>query len=72
MRIRVAKNSEGEEISERSELSSNGSMNKKLEEDIKYEVEDYAKWILSAAVVIMVAYWWQFFLTNVMEYVWST
>src|SRR3954468_24030773 len=63
LRIRVAKNSEGEEeISERSELSSSDWI-KKLEDDTKYEVEDYAKWIVSAAVVIMVAYWWQIFLT---------
>ena|SRR5436190_12332032 len=66
LRIRVAKNSEGEEeISERSELSSNDSIIKKLEDDTKYEVEDYIKWIISAVIVIMVAYWWQSFLTNI-------
>jgi hypothetical protein len=70
LRIRVSKNSDGEEeISKHRELSSNDSIYKKLEDDTLYKIEDYIKWIMSAVGVIMVAYWWQFHLSNIIEYV---
>jgi hypothetical protein len=57
LRIRVAKNSV--EILKRGELSSSDPFNKKLDIDTKLEVDIYAKWIISAVAMIMVAYWWQ-------------
>ncbi|GES78881.1 glycoside hydrolase family 5 protein [Rhizophagus clarus] len=59
LRIRVAENSEGEEISKRGELSSSDSFNKKLDVDTKLEVDIYAKWIISTVAMIMIAYWWK-------------